>query len=213
MAMQRIPYNIIVHSLSLASLSSSLKEGAKGTSCQREAKSLPYGCGGSQGCFAPENGGSPSWRPLQGAGDVICPCDILQIYNRRYFTMNQLILASGSPRRRELLGLFGIPFAVHAADIDETMDPDKSPKDEVARVSRCKAAAIRREEGDAVIAADTIVVCQGKVLGKPHSRQQAIDMLRLLCALRRPAGNLYRGHQPSLPPPEPERNRALCGFR
>ena len=56
--------------------------------------------------------------------------------------MNQLILASGSPRRRELLGLFGIPFAVHAADIDETMDPDKSPKDEVARVSRCKAAAI-----------------------------------------------------------------------
>ena len=41
MAMQRIPYNIIVHSLSLASLSSSLKEGAKGTSCQREAKSLP----------------------------------------------------------------------------------------------------------------------------------------------------------------------------
>ena len=94
--------------------------------------------------------------------------------------MNQLILASGSPRRRELLGLFGIPFAVHAADIDETMDPDKSPKDEVARVSRCKAAAIRRKEGDAVIAADTIVVCQGKVLGKPHSRQQAIDMLRLL---------------------------------
>ena len=90
--------------------------------------------------------------------------------------MNQLILASGSPRRRELLGLFGIPFAVHAADIDETMDPDKSPKDEVARVSRCKAAAIRREEGDAVIAADTIVVCQGKVLGKPHSRQQAIEV-------------------------------------
>ena len=94
--------------------------------------------------------------------------------------MNQLILASGSPRRRELLGLFGIPFAVHAADIDETMDPDKSPKDEVARVSRCKAAAIRREEGDAVIAADTIVVCGGKVLGKPHSRQEAADMLRLL---------------------------------
>ena len=94
--------------------------------------------------------------------------------------MNQLILASGSPRRRELLGLFGIPFAVHAADIDETMDPDKSPKDEVARVSRCKAAAIRREEGDAVIAADTIVVCQGKVLGKPHSEAEAASMLRLL---------------------------------
>ena len=51
----------------------------------------------------------------------------------------QLILASGSPRRRELLSLFGIPFAVRAADIDETMDPQKPPFDEVARVSRCKA--------------------------------------------------------------------------
>ena len=94
--------------------------------------------------------------------------------------MNHLILASGSPRRRELLGLFGIPFAVQAADIDETMDPAKAPQDEVARVSRCKAMAIAREPGDAVIAADTIVVCQGKVLGKPHSRAQAIEMLRLL---------------------------------
>ena len=92
----------------------------------------------------------------------------------------QLILASGSPRRRELMGLFGKPFIVRSADIDETMDPDKSPKDEVARVSRSKALAVRREEGDIVIAADTIVVCQGKVLGKPHSRQEAADMLRLL---------------------------------
>ena len=48
----------------------------------------------------------------------------------------QLILASASPRRRELLGLFQIPFAIRAADIDETMDPAKAPFDEVARVSR-----------------------------------------------------------------------------
>ena len=94
--------------------------------------------------------------------------------------MKHLILASGSPRRRELLSLFGIPFSVHAADIDETMDPAKSPYDEVARVSSCKALAIARQPGDVVIAADTIVVCGGKVLGKPHSRQEAADMLRLL---------------------------------
>ena len=94
--------------------------------------------------------------------------------------MMQLILASGSPRRKELLGLFGIPFAIRAADIDETMDESKPPFNEVARVSRLKALAVPRQPEDVVIAADTIVVCAGKVLGKPHSREQAADMLRLL---------------------------------
>lgn len=92
----------------------------------------------------------------------------------------QLILASASPRRKALLSLFGIPFTVRAADIDETMDPEKPPFDEVARVSRLKALAVRREEEYVVIAADTIVVCQGKVLGKPHSEAEAASMLRLL---------------------------------
>ena len=92
----------------------------------------------------------------------------------------QLILASASPRRKALLSLFGIPFTVRAADIDETMDPEKPPFDEVARVSRLKALAVSRGEEDIVIAADTIVVCQGKVLGKPHSEKEAAAMLRLL---------------------------------
>lgn len=92
----------------------------------------------------------------------------------------QLILASASPRRKALLSLFGIPFTVRAADIDETMDPEKPPFDEVARVCRSKALAVSREENDIVIAADTIVVCQGKVLGKPHSEVEAASMLRLL---------------------------------
>ena len=91
-----------------------------------------------------------------------------------------LILASASPRRKELLGLFGIPFVIRAADIDETMDPGKPPFDEVARVSRLKALAVPREETDVVIAADTIVVCQGNILGKPHSPEEARRMLRLL---------------------------------
>ena len=91
-----------------------------------------------------------------------------------------LILASASPRRQELLKLFGLPFVVRVADIDETMDPHLSPCDEVARVSRCKAVAVPRQEDDVVIAADTIVVCEGKVLGKPKTEEEAFAMLRLL---------------------------------
>ncbi len=91
-----------------------------------------------------------------------------------------VILASGSPRRRELMKLFGVEFTVSPADIDETMDPEKDPYDEVARVSRCKARALPRQPEDIVIAADTIVVCGGTVLGKPHSPEQAMEMLRLL---------------------------------
>ena len=91
-----------------------------------------------------------------------------------------LILASQSPRRRELLGLFRRPFVVRVADIDETMDDTLPPFDEVARVSRLKAEAIHRVPEDIVVAADTIVVCQGKTLGKPHSEAEAAEMLRLL---------------------------------
>ena len=92
----------------------------------------------------------------------------------------QLILASQSPRRKELLGLFHIPFTVRIADIDETMDPAKAPYDEVARVSLLKAKAVEANAEDVVIAADTIVVCDGKTLGKPHSEEEAAGMLRLL---------------------------------
>ena len=91
-----------------------------------------------------------------------------------------LILASASPRRQELLKLFGIPFIIRVADIDETMDPQASAYDEVARLSREKAMAVSRENEDTVIAADTIVVCQGKILGKPHSYEEAVSMLQLL---------------------------------
>ena len=91
-----------------------------------------------------------------------------------------LILASASPRRKELLGLFHIPFEIRIADIDETMDPEKAPFDEVARVSSLKAAATPHGASDVVVAADTIVVCAGKVLGKPHSAEEAVSMLQQL---------------------------------
>ncbi|MBR4863318.1 MAG: septum formation inhibitor Maf [Oscillospiraceae bacterium] len=91
-----------------------------------------------------------------------------------------VILASQSPRRRELMGLFRIPFTVQVADVDETMDPNKAPYDQVAQISRRKAEAIARLPQDVVIAADTIVVCDGKILGKPRDEADAFRMLRLL---------------------------------
>lgn len=91
-----------------------------------------------------------------------------------------LILASGSPRRKELLGLFHIPFTIHAADVDETMDKSAAPAEETARVSAMKALAVPRGDDDIVIAADTIVVCAGKILGKPRDEGEARAMLTLL---------------------------------
>ena len=91
----------------------------------------------------------------------------------------QVILASQSPRRKELLGLFRIPFMIRVADIDETMQPG-DPYDEVARVSRLKAMAVPREEDDVVIAADTVVVCDKEILGKPKDEADARRMLNLL---------------------------------
>ena len=92
----------------------------------------------------------------------------------------ELILASQSPRRKELLGLYHIPFTVRVADIDETMDPGKDPAAEVARVSRAKGEAVPRDPEDIVIAADTIVVLDGKVLGKPRDAAHAEAMLSAL---------------------------------
>ena len=92
----------------------------------------------------------------------------------------QLILASQSPRRKELLGLMGHPFIIRVADIDESMDKTLAPYDEVARVSRLKALAVERQEDDIVVAADTIVVVEGTVLGKPRDEEDAFRMLRSL---------------------------------
>ena len=91
-----------------------------------------------------------------------------------------IILASQSPRRKELLGLLNIPFAIQVADIDETMEEDLPVAEAVARLSRRKAEAIPRQPADIVIAADTVVVCDGAVLGKPKDEQDALRMLRML---------------------------------
>ena len=92
----------------------------------------------------------------------------------------EVILASQSPRRKELMGLFHIPFTVRVSDADETMDPSLSAADAVAAVSRRKAEAVPRNTDDLVIAADTIVVCGGEILGKPRDAADAHRMLRML---------------------------------
>ncbi len=91
-----------------------------------------------------------------------------------------VILASQSPRRKELLGLFHIPFIIRVSDADETMDPNAPAAQQVAQVSRRKAEAVSREPDDVVIAADTIVVCNGEILGKPRDAADASRMLHML---------------------------------
>lgn len=92
----------------------------------------------------------------------------------------RLILASQSPRRKELLGLLNIPFTVRVADIDETMDTQDDVRRQVALLSRRKAEAVPRQPDELIIAADTVVVVDNQILGKPKDAADAVNMLRSL---------------------------------
>ncbi|PZW60443.1 septum formation protein [Pseudomonas sp. URMO17WK12:I6] len=98
--------------------------------------------------------------------------------------MKQLYLASGSPRRRELLAQIGVPFTTISADIDETPFPEESPSAYVERLARGKAevgrGAIVSDADFCVLGADTAVVLDGKILGKPVDEAEACAMLMLL---------------------------------
>ena len=96
-------------------------------------------------------------------------------------TSPSLVLASGSPRRRQLLEQLGLKFDIHPPDVDESVQGEEPPKSYVQRLSREKARVIGgRFPGSVVLAADTTVVLDGNILGKPESKQQGIDMLQLL---------------------------------
>ncbi len=113
-----------------------------------------------------------------------------------------LILASASPRRRELLAALGIPFRCQAAAIDETPRPGEAPEELVRRLSLEKARAVARTAPEAhVLGADTIVVHEGAILGKPASPEEAKAMLRALRAGAHEvlsAITLWRGREPPL---------------
>jgi septum formation protein len=94
-----------------------------------------------------------------------------------------LVLASASPRRAELLTSAGFTFAVMPADVDETRGDGEQALDYVLRVARAKAEVIAAHCGKtatAVLAADTVVVAAGRILGKPASRDDAKGMLKML---------------------------------
>lgn len=94
---------------------------------------------------------------------------------------HHLILASSSPRRQELLGRLGVAFEIASADIDEAQQPGEAPVDLVQRLAREKAQTVAaRLPGRAVLGADTIVVLDGEVLGKPVDAADAAAMLRRL---------------------------------
>src|SRR5512133_2893904 len=92
-----------------------------------------------------------------------------------------LVLASASPRRRELLAALGRPFDVTAADVKETIAPGEDAAEAAVRLARAKAEAVAWREWDGlVLGADTVVVLDGRILGKPADPDEAMAMLRAL---------------------------------
>lgn len=92
-----------------------------------------------------------------------------------------MVLGSASPRRREILETLGVPFRVEVADVDESPSADEPAREYVLRVARAKAAAVgSRVPNDVVLTADTTVVLDGRILGKPRDLGEARAMLRAL---------------------------------
>jgi len=95
-------------------------------------------------------------------------------------TARPLLLASASPRRRELLERVGFAIEVHPADVDEREQPDEAPASYVRRIAHAKAIAVARRSDLWVLAADTTVTLDGSILGKPESPEEAAKMIRWL---------------------------------
>jgi septum formation protein len=92
-----------------------------------------------------------------------------------------IILASSSPRRKELLEKIGISFTVDPSDYPEDLNSDLSPEELAKSISRGKAQAVAKKYKDAIIiAADTFGILNGKILGKPHTPSEAEAMLQLI---------------------------------
>ncbi len=94
--------------------------------------------------------------------------------------VNMLILASRSPRRREILTCAGIAHLVRPAEVDETIRDGETAEAYVKRVARAKAEAVEAGPGDLVLGADTVVVVGSEILGKPADAADARRMLRSL---------------------------------
>ena len=95
-------------------------------------------------------------------------------------SLMNLILASNSPRRRQLIGLTGWDFIVSVADVDESPRENESPAEYVIRLATTKARAITAKADDIILAADTTVVDGSEILGKPQDKAEAVAMLTRL---------------------------------
>ena len=104
--------------------------------------------------------------------------------NGNYPNIGKVVLASASPRRRELLATLRLEFLVATPRIDESALPGELPLPFVERLAAEKAGAVDAAPGTLVIAADTIVVLDGQVLGKPESEAHAFEMLSRLSGKR-----------------------------
>lgn len=93
---------------------------------------------------------------------------------------DMLVLASKSPRRAEILTQSGLAFIVRAADVPETRRGSEDPGEFVRRLAREKAEVVERRDGEVILGADTIVLVDGEILGKPRDAGDAARMLRLL---------------------------------
>ena len=95
--------------------------------------------------------------------------------------MAEIILASASPRRKELLETAGLSFTVKVADVEEIIEENMSADEVVMSLALQKANAVAKDNPDAVvIGADTVVVLDGEILGKPKSEENAISLLQML---------------------------------
>lgn len=95
--------------------------------------------------------------------------------------MLHLILASGSPRRKKLLSMLGLSFEVISSEIEEVIDPGKKPSEIVEYLAYQKGVSVAENRPNSlVIAADTIVVLNNKILGQPADKSEAIEMLQSL---------------------------------
>lgn len=95
--------------------------------------------------------------------------------------MKRLVLASGSPRRKELMSLLNTPFEIIVSAIEEVVDPTLPPETIVESLAKQKALAVFQNNPDAiVIGADTIVVCNQEILGKPKDAQDGKRMMEML---------------------------------
>ena len=96
----------------------------------------------------------------------------------------KIILASASPRRVELLSSAGIEFEVAPGDVDESLTPGETPEDHVVRLGRAKAENVaQKSAGRFYIGADTVVVCEGEIMGKPKDSADAERMLNKLSGI------------------------------